>query len=120
VIANIDTGNQLPDFQPYVFTALDSTLTAWSGPTALGIGADYIDTYVAKLGTAYHAFIKSETTRYLEHATAPSLTGPWTFVGKDNWAGWGSEWKDRPSSNWMTAPTRCTWIHNPVELLAST
>jgi hypothetical protein len=90
VIANIDTGNQLPDFQPYVFTALDSTLTAWSGPTALGIGADYIDTYVAKLGTAYHAFIKSETTRYLEHATAPSLTGPWTFVGKDNWAGWGS------------------------------
>jgi MYXO-CTERM domain-containing protein len=90
VIANIDTGNQLPDFQPYVFTALDSTLKSWSGPTALGIGADYIDTYVAKLGTTYHAFIKSETTRYLEHATAPSLTGPWTFVGKDNWAGWGS------------------------------
>ena len=90
VIANIDTGNELPDFQPYVFTALDSTLKSWSGPTALGIGADYIDTYVAKLGTTYHAFIKSETTRYLEHATAPSLTGPWTFVGKDDWAGWGS------------------------------
>jgi MYXO-CTERM domain-containing protein len=90
IIANIDTGNQLPDFQPYVFTALDSTLKSWSGPTALGIGADYIDTYVAKLGTTYHAFIKSETTRYLEHATATSLTGPWTFVGKDNWAGWGS------------------------------
>jgi MYXO-CTERM domain-containing protein len=90
IIANIDTGNQLPDFQPYVFTALDSTLKSWSGPTALGIGADYIDTYVAKLGNTYHAFIKSETTRYLEHATASSLTGPWTFVGKDNWAGWGS------------------------------
>jgi MYXO-CTERM domain-containing protein len=88
VIANIDTGNA--DFEPYVFTALDSTLTSWSGPTALGIGPDYIDTYVAKLGSTYHAFIKSETTRYLEHATAPSLTGPWTFVGKDNWAGWGS------------------------------
>jgi hypothetical protein len=90
VVANIDTGNELPDFQPYVFTAQNSALTAWSGPTALGIGADYIDTYVAKLGSTYHAFIKSETTRYLEHATAPSLTGPWTFVGKDNWAGWGS------------------------------
>lgn len=90
VIANIDTGNQLPDFEPYYFTALDSTLTTWSGPTALGIGPDYIDTYVAKLGTTYHAFIKSETTRYLEHATAPSLTGPWTFVGKNDWAGWGS------------------------------
>ena len=90
IIANIDTGNQLPDFQPYAFTAQNSTLTSWSGPTALGIGADYIDTFVAKLGTTYHAFIKSETTRYLEHATAPSLTGPWTFVGRDNWAGWGS------------------------------
>ena len=90
IIANIDTGSELPDFQPYVFTALDSTLTSWSGPTALGIGADYIDTYVAKLGSTYHAFIKSETTRYLEHATAPSLTGPWTFVGKNDWAGWGS------------------------------
>jgi hypothetical protein len=90
IIANIDTGNQLPDFQPYAFTAQNSALTSWSGPTALGIGADYIDTFVAKLGTTYHAFIKSETTRYLEHATAPSLTGPWTFVGKDNWAGWGS------------------------------
>ena len=90
VIANIDTGNELPDFQPYAFTAQDSTLTSWSGPTALGIGVDYIDTYVAKLGATYHAFIKSETTRYLEHATSPSLTGPWTFVGKNDWAGWGS------------------------------
>jgi MYXO-CTERM domain-containing protein len=88
VIANIDTGNA--DFQPYAFTAQDSSLTSWSGPTALGIGTDYIDTYVAKLGATYHAFIKSETTRYLEHATAPSLTGPWTFVGKNDWAGWGS------------------------------
>ena len=90
IIANIDTGNELPDFQPYAFTAQDSTLTSWSGPTALGIGVDYIDTYVAKLGATYHAFIKSETTRYLEHATSPSLTGPWTFVGKNDWAGWGS------------------------------
>jgi hypothetical protein len=90
IIANIDTGNELPDFQPYVFTAENSALTSWSGPTALGIGADYIDTYVAKLGSTYHAFIKSETTRYLEHATASSLTGPWTFVGKNDWAGWGS------------------------------
>ena len=88
VIANIDTGNA--DFQPYFFTAQNSELTSWSGPTALGIGTDYIDTYVAKLGATYHAFIKSEATRYLEHATAPSLTGPWTFVGKDDWAKWGS------------------------------
>lgn len=90
VIANIDTGSELPDFQPYVFTAQNSTLTSWSGPTALGIGVDYIDTYVAKLGSTYHAFVKNDQTRYLEHATASSLTGPWTFVGTGDWAGWGS------------------------------
>ena len=90
IIANIDTGNQLPDFQPYIFTAMDGTLTSWSGPTVMGIGADYIDTFVAKLGATYHAFVKNDMTRYLEHATAPSLTGPWTFVGKGDWAGWGS------------------------------
>ena len=90
VIANIDTGAELPDFQPYVFTALDSTLASWSGPAALGIGANYIDTTVAHLGSTYHAFVKNDTTRFLEHATASSLTGPWTFVGKGDWAGWGS------------------------------
>src|SRR5450432_3075442 len=90
IIANIDTGNQLPNFEPYVFTAQNSALTSWSGPTALGIGADYIDTFVARRGNTYHAFVKNDVTRYLEHATAPSLTGPWTFVGKGDWAGWGS------------------------------
>jgi hypothetical protein len=90
IVANIDTGNKLPNFQPYVFTAQDSALTSWSGPTPLGIQGDYIDTTVAKLGSTYHAFVKSELTRYLEHATAPSLTGPWTFVGTGDWAKWGS------------------------------
>lgn len=33
---------------------------------------------------------KNETTKYLEHATAPSITGPWKFIAQDNWAGWGS------------------------------
>jgi hypothetical protein len=43
-----------------------------------------------KVGSTYHAFAKNETTRYCEHATATNLTGPWTFVGTGNWAGWGS------------------------------
>jgi Glycosyl hydrolases family 43 len=88
IIANMDTG--AADFQPYVFTALDTSLTAWSAPVPMGIGKDYIDTFVLKVGSTYHAFVKDEVTRYLEHATASKLTGPWTFVGKANWAGWGS------------------------------
>jgi MYXO-CTERM domain-containing protein len=56
----------------------------------LGIGPNYIDTFVVKVGALYHAFTKNETTKYIEHATSDALTGPWTFVGKGDWAGWGS------------------------------
>jgi hypothetical protein len=90
VIANIDTLNTDSDFKPYLFTAMDSTLASWSAPVPLGFGPNYIDTFVLKVGATYHAFAKNETTRYCEHATAPALTGPWTFVGTGDWAGWGS------------------------------
>jgi MYXO-CTERM domain-containing protein len=90
VIANIDTLNNDTDFKPYVFTAQNAALTAWSGPVPLGFGPNYIDTFVMKDRGVYHAFAKNETTRFCEHATANSLTGPWTFVGTGNWAGWGA------------------------------
>jgi len=73
VTANIDTLNTDSDFKPYLFTALDSTLTSWSAPVPLGFGPNYIDTFVLKVGATYHAFAKNETTRYCEHATAPAL-----------------------------------------------
>jgi hypothetical protein len=90
VIANIDTLNTDSDFKPYIFTALDSALTSWSGPVPLGIGPNYIDTFVLESAGTYHVFAKNETTRYCEHATASALTGPWHFVGTGDWAGWGS------------------------------
>jgi len=31
-----------------------------------------------KSGSTYHAFSKNETTKYIEHATTTSLTGPYT------------------------------------------
>jgi hypothetical protein len=90
IIANIDTLNNDTDFKPYVFTATKSDLTAWSAPVPLGFGPNYIDAFVVKANGVYHAFTKEETTRFVEHATAASLTGPWTFVGRANWSGWGS------------------------------
>lgn len=90
ITANIDTLNTDSDFKPYLFTALDSSLASWSAPVPLGFGPNYIDTFVMKVGATYHAFAKNETTRYCEHATSSNLTGPWTFVGTGNWAGWGS------------------------------
>ncbi|MGC5014181.1 glycoside hydrolase family 43 protein [Streptosporangium sp. DT93] len=77
-------------FRPYRITATDTALSSWSAPVALGIPANYIDSFVVKVGSTYHNFLKNETTKYIEHATATSLTGPWSFTGTGNWAGWGS------------------------------
>jgi hypothetical protein len=54
-----------------------------------GIQPNYIDTFIVRAGSTYHAFTKQETTKYVEHATASSLNGPYTFVATGNWAGWG-------------------------------
>ena len=88
LIVSIDTNTT--QFKSYLYTASDDTLGKWPAPVPLGIGPNYIDTFVVKVGTGYHAFTKNETTKFIEHATAPALTGPWTFVGKGDWAGWGS------------------------------
>ena len=38
----------------------------------------------------YHVFTKSETSsKFIEHATASSLTGPYTFVQTGDFAKWG-------------------------------
>jgi hypothetical protein len=89
-IVHCDTKNTDSDFMPYIFTATNSALTSWNGPIDMGIGINHIDGCVIKSRSVYHCFIKNETTRYLEHATASSLTGPWTWVGTGNWANWGS------------------------------
>ncbi len=65
-------------FQPYIFTATNSALTSWSGPTTMGIGANTIDTFVIKSGSTYHAFVKDENTKYVKHATSSSLTSGWS------------------------------------------
>ncbi|WP_394844439.1 glycoside hydrolase family 43 protein [Pendulispora brunnea] len=78
-------------FKPYKLTATNASLTAWSTPALLsGIGPNYIDTFLVKIGSTYHAFTKNETTKYIEYATASSLTGPYTFRKTGDWAGFGS------------------------------
>lgn len=78
-------------FKPYVYTAQNSSLTSWSGGVVMsGIGPNIIDTFVVKSGSTYHAFTQNGDTLYIEHATASSLTGPWTYIATGNWAGWGS------------------------------
>ncbi|NBM18731.1 glycoside hydrolase family 43 protein [Streptomyces sp. GC420] len=77
-------------FKPYKLTATDPALTSWSTPVLLsGLGPNHIDTFIVKAGSVYHAFAKNETTKYIEYATASSLTGPYTFRRTGDWAGFG-------------------------------
>jgi ricin-type beta-trefoil lectin protein len=59
----------------------------------LGMTPDYIDSFVVKLGNVYHIFAKNDqtTSKYIEEATSTNLTGPYTFIGTGNWAGWGPQ-----------------------------
>ncbi len=90
LIVSISSFDDKAGFRAYDFHAISADLTTWSGPNEIGIGPNYIDTVIVKDKDVYHAFAKNETTKYIEHATGPSLTGPWEWVGTDDWAGWGS------------------------------
>lgn len=97
VIVSCSTADDEWIFTPYVLTATDSALTAWTSPVALsGIGSNHIDTYIVKVGSTYHAFTKNETAKYIEYGTASSLKGPYTISRTGDWAGWGS-YREGPS-----------------------
>jgi hypothetical protein len=88
VIVSLSFGG---DFQPYLMTAADPSLASWTMPAPLaGIGMNHIDTVMIKTGAVYHAFVKNETTKFVEHAIAPSPVGPFLFVGTGDWAHWGA------------------------------
>ncbi|MFD5840203.1 glycoside hydrolase family 43 protein [Streptomyces chartreusis] len=91
VIVSCSTTDDEWIFTPYLLRATNSALTSWSSPVALaGIGKNHIDTFLVRTGSTYHAFTKNETTKYIEYATATSVTGPYTISRTGNWAGWGS------------------------------
>jgi hypothetical protein len=81
-IVNCSSANS--DLRPYLYTATNKDLTSWSGPVDIGIGAMHLDTQVLKVGDTWHCFTKS---KLLHHATAPSITGPWTWLpDRPDWA----------------------------------
>ncbi|WP_437013888.1 AbfB domain-containing protein [Streptomyces sp. enrichment culture] len=97
VIVSLTSASTATHFTAYKITATNSAPTAWSAPAQLtGIGPNYIDTFVVKVGSTYHAFTRNETTKYIEYATASSLTGPYTFTRTGNWAGFG-DWVEGPA-----------------------
>ncbi len=105
VIVSLSPGDYA-NFRPHKLTAMDATLAQWSAATPLaGIGPNYIDTFIIRVGATYHNFSKNETTKYIEHGTAAALGGPYTIDKTANWAGWGVNLEgcallQLPNGNW--------------------
>jgi hypothetical protein len=67
----------------YRYEPTDNTLTKWGAGTPIGM-TGVIDTFMVKVGDTYHSFSKGS---FVQHGTASSLDGPWTFDAKSYWAG---------------------------------
>jgi predicted GH43/DUF377 family glycosyl hydrolase len=67
----------------YRYEPTDNTLTKWGAGTKIGM-TGVIDTFMVKVGDTYHSFSKGS---YVQHGTAPSLDGPWTYDGISHWPG---------------------------------
>jgi hypothetical protein len=83
----VNCSSTASDLRPYLYTATSSdlTTTSWSGPVDIGIGSTYLDTQVLKVGDTWHCFTKG--TPQMRHATASSITGPWTWLpDRSDWA----------------------------------
>jgi hypothetical protein len=73
-------------------TATNAALTTWSTPTPLaGIPNTYIDTFIVKIGSTYHAFLKSTVNMSIDFARASSLTGPYTIWKTGNFVSYDGE-----------------------------
>jgi len=80
----VNCSSTASDLRPYLYTATNSSLTSWSGPVDINIGAVNLDVQLLKVGETWHCFTKS--TPQMRHATAPSITGPWTyFPDRSDW-----------------------------------
>ncbi|MQY26689.1 hypothetical protein NRB56_22610 [Nocardia sp. RB56] len=83
-------------FTPHLLTARGPALSVWSPPIPLlGIGPcgpgslGYIDAELVRFGGRVYAFVKNEDTKLVELAVAGHPLGPYRFVAKGDWAGWG-------------------------------
>ena len=89
VVSLSRAGTQGP-FAAYAVKALDASLSRFAAPEPMrGLEKNFIDTFVIQQDGHYVAFVKNETTKFIERATAPALHGPWTLDRTGDWAGWG-------------------------------
>ncbi|MFT3996362.1 MAG: beta-galactosidase [Asticcacaulis sp.] len=93
VVVSLSKGGTKGPFAAYVIEP-NSDFSQWSDPKPMkGLEGNFIDTFVVSTDKGYTAFVKNETTKFIELATAKSLYGPWKIEKKGDWAGWG-DWRE--------------------------
>jgi hypothetical protein len=67
----------------------NTDFSQWSAPKPVQGLQGHTESFIVPTDKGYAAFAKNLRTGYIELASAPSLTGPWTVERKGDWAGWG-------------------------------
>ncbi|KAI0008305.1 glycoside hydrolase family 43 protein [Xylariaceae sp. FL0662B] len=99
VIVSIETDKD--GFAPYILTSTGKAGEFTKAePIKLnnygnGKGQPHIDMFVVHVDsdkkTPYHAFMKNEDEKHIEHLTASSLRGIWEYKQTNNFGGWGNQ-----------------------------
>lgn len=98
IVVSLSKGGTKGPFGAWLIKATDLASAKFETPVAMeGLQGNYIDTFPYVYSESYYAYVKNETTKNIELATATSLTGPWTIVRHGDWAGWGS-WIEGPAA----------------------
>lgn len=93
VVVSLSKGGTKGPFGAHILET-NADFSQWSAPKRLtGLQGNFIDTFIVSTDKGYTAFIKNETTKFIELATAKSLYGPWKIEKTGDWAGWG-DWRE--------------------------
>ncbi|MCX2865080.1 beta-galactosidase [Paucibacter sp. PLA-PC-4] len=90
VVLSLSKGGAAGPFAAYYLEPLSADFSKFSAPQLMrGLENNTIDTFVVLHQGQYTAFTKNESSKLIELATAPALSGPWTLRKTGDWAGWG-------------------------------
>ncbi|KAI6087361.1 glycoside hydrolase family 43 protein [Hypoxylon rubiginosum] len=108
------------EFAPYIFTAKGG-LTSFGAGEKLdvynygsGVGQPHIDMFIVHKAddkeTPYHAFMKNEKEKHIEHLTSKSAKGTWNYVQTNNALGFGN--REGPAVTKLPDDKWIMWMDN--------
>ncbi|KAI1085514.1 glycoside hydrolase family 43 protein [Whalleya microplaca] len=132
VIVSIKTKKE--NFAPYIYT-VQGDLGSFNDGEKLnvynygnGVGQPHIDMFVIynpdDKETPYHAFMKNEEEKHIEHLTSKTIKGQWNYVQTNNKLGFGKRegpaltklpdgqwimWADNYSGNFLWSTSNDLW-----------